>query len=146
LKLLKPEAEERINNNLVTFQNALDQDREYALSQLELVKNKNLITEHNAFGYFTKDLGLQFLGSLEQTHQNESEADYLYEITEMIKAYQVATIYAEPNSQSGFVEIFAKDYGLQISYLDAEGIQVQDYLEMMRFNVDNILGKNNESN
>lgn len=144
LKLLKPEAEVGINSRLIDFQETIAFDREYALKNLELINNKNLITEHNAFGYFSKDLGLQFLGSLEQGHDTESAATHLSEITEMIKAYHITTIYAEPNSQSSFVDIIAKDYELQISYLDAEGIQFQDYLEMMRFNVANILTAKDE--
>ena len=127
-------SEEYINNaNLIVSE--IEKERQASLSKISLIENKNIITEHNAYEYLAKDLGLDLLGVIKKDHSNEPLPQDIANINSSIKSYDIKSILGEEGSFSSSVQSIASTNNIEIFKLDAEGFAHSEYLALMKYNV-----------
>ncbi len=115
----------------------LDAELESGLGDCE---NKNLVTSHNAFGYFAQRYGMKQVGITGLTPETEPSAGQLAEVTQFVDDNDVRTIYFETLVSPDLAETVASEAGAETAVLDPiEGLsddsKGDDYPEVMRSNL-----------
>ncbi len=111
----------------------------YIKNKLSSLANRNLITHHNAWGYFAQEYGLKVVGTFEISPGKEPTIKQLNDIQNKIKEYGIATVFIEPQLSDQSVRPLVQDLKLQVRTLDPEGsTQNMGYLDLMRYNADTL--------
>jgi zinc transport system substrate-binding protein len=103
-----------------------------------------IVTLHDAWGYFADAYGIEIIGTYEPSAAREPTPAYLAELSEAIAASGSRALFSEPGAALGTLATFAADNRLEIRELDPEGGGVpgrMSYIELMRFNAEVLLGK-----
>ncbi len=130
-----PESATIFAANAAAYQLKLDSLDAEIKSMLETVTNRNLVTMHDAWGYFSDAYGLKIAGSFEPAPGKEPTPAWIGELASVVKKAKVKAIYAEPQLSSEGIEAFAADHNLKIVTIDPEGSDLADsYIDMMRQN------------
>lgn len=99
------------------------------------------VVAHNAFRYFERDYGIQFLSPQGISTESEASAADVAALIREIREKRAAAVFAENISDARLVEQIASEAGLTLGgtlYSDAlspEGGPAANYLDMMRHNV-----------
>ena len=111
---------------------------------MSLVKNKNIVTLHDAWYYFSSEYGLNVVGSFEPSAGKEPTPRYLRDLSQGIAKAKVSVLYTEPFIATDMLKPFLKDNKLRLATLDPiEGIEPDDsYISIMKKNAQTI--KNNQ--
>lgn len=80
------------------------------------VANRKMVTNHDAFGYFIEEYGLEFVGAVipATTTQAEPSAKDIAALVELIKSENVRAIFAESSVDPKVAEQISKDTGVKI--------------------------------
>lgn len=118
----------------------LDADLEAGLAECS---SRDLVTSHNAFGYFARRYDLMQLGITGLTPEEEPSPADLATVTQFVVDNEVKTIYFETLVSPAIAETVAAEAGAQTDVLDPlEGLsdnsQGSDFLEVMASNLDNL--------
>ena len=112
------------------------------VAALKDVKNRNIITFHEAFPYFAAEFELNVVGVVEREPGAEPNARELADTIKLIRSKKAAALFAEPQYSSKSAEVIARETGLKVSFLDpvATGPVEPEkargyYLETMRKNL-----------
>jgi zinc/manganese transport system substrate-binding protein/manganese/iron transport system substrate-binding protein len=123
--------------------------------QLDSLANKQLVTNHDAFGYYIDRYGLQFVGSVIPSFDSSAELSGrdLRDLVAKIRATKVKAVFSETSLPPKTAETVAGEAGVKVVegqdglYGDALGPAGSDgdtYLKMVRHNtraiVDNLSG------
>lgn len=130
--------------NLAQYlQKLSDADAEIRLN-LSLVKNKNLVTLHDAWYYFSAEYGLSIIGSFEPSAGKEPTPRYLRDLSQDIAKAKTRVLYTEPFIATDMLKPFLRDNALRIATLDPiEGLAANDsYISLMKKNAQTI--RNNQ--
>ena len=76
------------------------------------------MTQHTAFSYLAKRLGLNQLGIAGISPDQEPSPRQLTEIQEFVKTYKVKTIFTESNASSKVAETLTKSTGVSLKTLN----------------------------
>ena len=115
---------------------------------LSKLQNRNIVTNHDALGYFAARYGFQIIGSLipaGTTEAADPSAKQTAALADAIKAHGVKVIFIENMANSKLATVLSKEVGVQIGpdlYTDALGNNNSDgadYIRMMRHNVEMFL-------
>jgi len=90
-------------------------------ARLVTVKNRNIISLHDAWYYFSDAYGLRVAGTFEPTAGREPTPRYLAALKRAVDEFGVRTLYHEPQFDSRTIETFAQDNGLRLTLLDDLG-------------------------
>ena len=133
LKSTFPEFANEIDQNQKVYQVELEKMDEQIKTELSNVKQRNLITFHDAWYYFAEAYGLTIAGTFEPTVGREPTPQYLAELSKKIKETGVTVLYAEPQFSTRGLESFLSDNNVSIATIDPEGggEQSTSYIEMM---------------
>lgn len=106
-------------------------------------ENTDVVTSHNAFGYFAEAYGLTQVGITGLTPEEEPSAADLAEVADFVEENDVRTIYYETLVSPAIAQAVASETGAETAVLDPlEGLTEQsqgaDYLEVMRSNLANL--------
>ncbi|HWP95855.1 MAG TPA: metal ABC transporter substrate-binding protein [Syntrophomonadaceae bacterium] len=85
---------------------------------LDGVKQKDIITFHEAFPYFAREFNLNIAAVIEHEPDTEPSAGELAQTVEMVRKTGVKAIFAEPQYSAKAAETIANETGVKISYLD----------------------------
>ncbi len=119
----------------------------YAHSKLEKIAldHRKVLTSHDAFGYFGREYGVQFLAPIGVSTESEASAADVAKLIEQIKAEHVKTYFFENSNDPRLVKQIAKATGaapggeLYVESLsDAKG-PASTYEKMFRYNVDQLV-------
>ncbi len=111
-------------------------------------KNRKMVTNHDAFGYFISRYGLTFAGSIipsMSTGAQPSAQDIAALITRL-KSEKVKAIFLENSTNPALAKQIGADAGVKVvdtlygDTLGAPGTPGADYIGMMRYNADTIVG------
>lgn len=109
-------------------------------------KRRKVITSHDAFGYFGRAYGVQFLSPTGVSTESEASAKDVAKLIDQIRKEKVKAVFVENITDARLVERIAKETGAKIGgtlYSDAlsktDG-PAKTYLDMMRHNVGLIAG------
>lgn len=139
-----PEGEDAYRANadaLVAELTAIDEEAAEALSSCAIT---TLVTGHEAFGYFADRYGFDNVPIAGISPEAEPSASALAEVTDIVRAKGVTTIYTETLAAPDIAETVAAETGAKTAVLDPlEGITDQsagtDYPSIMRVNIDAVV-------
>lgn len=130
---------EENKNSYIEKLKELDQKFEDALGN---VKNKEIITQHAAFGYLADSYGLTQVPIAGLSPDAEPSAQQLKELKEFAKEHSINTIFFEENASSKVAETLANELNAKTAVLNTlEGLSVEDqeknatYLSIMEENL-----------
>jgi zinc/manganese transport system substrate-binding protein len=119
---------------------ALDGEVRAAIAAI-LKKNRRIITTHDAFGYFAKAYGMEFIAPLGVSTETEASARDVARIIQQVKAERVPAVFLENISDNRLMQMIAKESGAKIGgRLYSDALSEPDgpagtYIEMIRNNV-----------
>lgn len=99
----------------------LDADLKASLAAIP-AERRRILTSHDAFGYFARAYGIDFVGLQGVSTETEPSAQDLKAVIEQIKAGRITAVFLENMSDPRFVETLAADTGVKIGgelYADA---------------------------
>jgi ABC-type Zn uptake system ZnuABC Zn-binding protein ZnuA len=108
--------------------------------------NRRLVTSHPAFGYLADRYGLELVGAVYPVSpSSEPSAQDLAALEEAIRAYGVPAIFTESTVNPKLAEQVAQDTGVRLvplytGSLGGPGSGVESYVELMRYDVEAIVG------
>jgi zinc transport system substrate-binding protein len=121
---------------------ALDEEFRAGLSDCE---RTTIVTSHEAFGYLADAYGLTQVGILGLSPEAEPDPRRLAELRDLVEREGVTTIFAEELVSPKVAETLANEAGVQVAVLnpiesltDAEEQAGEDYLSLMRENLDTL--------
>jgi ABC-type Zn uptake system ZnuABC Zn-binding protein ZnuA len=115
-------------------------------TQLQALRYRELITFHDGFAYFAEAFQLNLLFSIEEEEGQETPANVIGEVLELVTGYGLPAIFTEVNSSSATADAIARESGVQVYPLNmiisgettaASGVDA--YLAAMQGNIDVIL-------
>ncbi|MFA5051453.1 MAG: metal ABC transporter substrate-binding protein [Patescibacteria group bacterium] len=135
-----PDNQEYYRQNLAAYQAQLDSLYQEITAQLAPLTDHNLVTFHDAWAYFAKDFNLNILATFEPFPGQEPTPQYLQNLGNEIKHYQVKALFAEPQLAVDALNQFIKDRGLALYILDPLGGVTgrQTYADLIRYNAQTV--------
>lgn len=134
-----PVHKDAYTSNLSSYLAKLDQLDRDIKAQLSNLSKHELITHHNAWGYFSDAYGLKVVGTFEVSPGKEPTPQQIADLQSKVKQYSVTTIFSEPQLSDQSLIPFVQDLNLKIAVLDPEGGQNNmGYIDLMRYNADTI--------
>ena len=113
------------------------------VSQVKMLKNKNIVTQHGAFDYLARDAGLNIVAILQSHPGQEPSASDMLSIISDVKKHKAGAIYYEPQYSSKAPQVIAEETGIPAASLDpvATGPVNADlnyYERIMRKNIETL--------
>lgn len=129
--------------NAATLRTALEELDTELTQGLASCESTDLVTSHNAFGYFAEAYGLTQVGITGLTPEEEPSTEDLAGVADFVEENDVRTIYYEALVSPAIADTVAAETGARTALLDPlEGLTDDsagsDYLEVMRSNLDSI--------
>ncbi len=85
---------------------------------LDEVKNKNIVTFHEAFPYFAQEFNLHIAAVIEREPGSEPSPQELKDTIKIIRDSQIKALFAEPQYSAKAAETIARETGAKIYALD----------------------------
>jgi zinc transport system substrate-binding protein len=98
------------------------------------------VTFHAAFGYFAEAYDLHIVVTFEPTPGQEPTPRHVEDFLKQARAYDLRTLFIEPQLPYTALQSLARDLGVQLQELDPNGGTPgrDSYIAMMRFNASQI--------
>jgi len=105
-------------------------------------ENRKLVTTHEAFDWFAGSIGFTAVAAVAESPGQEPSPNEIADLTAAIKDQHIPAVFSEPqiSEESHILEQAAADAGVQVCtlYSDSLDDEVSTYIEMMRFNADEL--------
>lgn len=115
------------------------QERVVAIPQ----ERRKLVTTHDAFPHFARYLGLELVAFVAASPGQEPSPQDLADLVRAIEEEEVPAVFVEPQveAQGQLLRQAAEEAGVQVCtlYSDSLDNRVRSYIEMMRFNVEELV-------
>jgi zinc transport system substrate-binding protein len=133
LILALPNLTGSISENQKKYQIELEKMNEQIKTELSKVKNRELITFHDAWYYFAEAYGLNIVGTFEPSVGREPTPQYLAKLSQKIKETGVRVLYAEPQFSTRGIEAFLNDNNVSVVIIDPEGggVESTSFINLM---------------
>ena len=138
-----PEHAGLYQKNAAAYAAKLETLRTEMHAALDGLKDRDIITFHEAFPYFAAEFNLNIAGVIEREPGSEPNARELAETIEIVKKRKVHALFAEPQYPAKSAGIIERETGVPISILDPAVSGPRDpaaardsYLAAMRKNLD----------
>lgn len=118
LASLDPDNASKYKENTDKYVAKLEAERDKMHKVLDNVKNRDIITFHEAFPYFAKEFNLNIAGVIEREPGSEPSAKELDDTIATIKKLKVKALFAEPQYPAKAAETIAKETGSKVYTLD----------------------------
>ncbi|TNC81100.1 MAG: metal ABC transporter substrate-binding protein [Oleiphilus sp.] len=145
LKRVDPSIQDVIEQNRLAYQQALtalDASIREAVDALPKTR-RQVVVPHAAFKYFERDYGITFHSLQGMSTESESSAAAFASIVRTIRAQGIDAVFGENTSSQKLIERVASEANLKLGGKLYSGAlskqQATSYLEMMRFNADQLL-------
>lgn len=122
--------------NLAKLNAKLDALQAYGEERLGSLRQKDLITFHDGFGYFADCFGLTILEAVEEEDGSMISPAKRIELTALIRENCLPAIFTEINGIAASANAIAKDVGIPVFVLDM--CMSSDYFTGMYHNIDTI--------
>jgi len=98
---------------------------------------KEIVTLHDAFGYFADDYGLTIAGVIEPISGSEPTAQQIEELENKIRELNVPAVYGEPQLSTKIVDSLQNDLQIKVGTLDPlGGVEARlSYVGTVKFNL-----------
>jgi zinc transport system substrate-binding protein len=118
LAVVDPAHAAQYKTNTQTYVRKLEAQRSKMHAALDGLKNRNIITFHEAFPYFAQEFNLNIVGIIEREPGSEPSARELDQTIDKIEALKVKALFAEPQYSAQAAETIAHETGCQVYTLD----------------------------
>ena len=115
---LDPEHEAEYRENTETYLEKLSALRDKMHSALDHVKNKDIITFHEAFPYFAEEFGLHIAAVINREPDSQPSAKELADTIRLVRETGVKALFVEPLYPETSAVIIAAETGAQVYVLD----------------------------
>ncbi len=146
LKELDKENESYFEQNLQGFIDELNSTKIYVQDMFAYMKNKNIITFHDSWGYFADEFGLTVAGVFEISPGVAPGPKDLKKLYDLADGVYVNSVFSEYQFSDDVVASFGDDLDLNVAVLDPlGGVEGRDsYIQLIRYNADVIFNASNE--
>lgn len=109
------ELKDEISSKVSAYTDKLNQLDEWAHESIATVKDPVLFTSHDAFGYFSKEFGVNFIGAAlsDFSDQQDATAEHIRSAAETVKESGATALFAENSNNSKSIEAIAKAAGVK---------------------------------
>lgn len=118
LATLDPNNAQKYKANTAAYVVKLEAQRDKMHKALDNVKNRDIVTFHEAFPYFAKEFNLNIVGVIEREPGSEPSAKDLQKTIEQVKKLKVKALFAEPQYPVKAIETIARETGSKVYSLD----------------------------
>ena len=118
LAKLDPANAAKYKVNTDVYIKKLEAERVKMHKSLDNVKNRDIVTFHEAFPYFAKEFNLNIAGVIEREPGSEPSARELQETILKVKKLKVKALFAEPQYSAKAADTIAKETGSKVYTLD----------------------------
>ena len=115
---LDPEHEAEYRENTETYLEKLSALRDKMHSALDHVKNKDIITFHEAFPYLAEEFGLHIAAVINREPDSQPSAKELADTIRLVRETGVKALFVEPLYPETSADIIAAETGAQVYVLD----------------------------
>lgn len=122
-------------SNFQTLIEEMDKIYIESLEELSNLRNKKMITKHNAFGYLARDYNLEIIGYLEK-EEGELTPKEISELIRKVKENNIKSVFGENYTDNEKVYNFAKNLNLRVYLLHSLEKSQKDFLEAYRENIE----------
>jgi manganese/iron transport system substrate-binding protein len=132
------------DRNYEAFLAELDEVDAYVREKTDPIQgsNRKLITTHDAFSYFADYFGFEVLSFVAESPGQEPSPEDVANLARDIEGEGVPAVFAEPQieGEGEILEQAANDAGVQVCTLYSDSLDdtVTSYIELMRFNADEL--------
>ena len=143
LSALDPANAETYEANAEAYEAQLAELDAWVSTQIETIppENREIVTDHDAFGYFADRYGLETVGAVVPAYSTAAEpsAQELAELEEAISEFEVPAIFVGTTVNPNLAERVAGDTGTQLvslytGSLGPAGSGAETYLDYIRYN------------
>lgn len=133
------------NDNLARYEGRLSQlDDEIAAAVRQIPpQSRELVTPHDAFPHLARRYGLEIVGFVVTGPGQDASPRDIADLAQAIRDRDVPAVFSEPQigADSRLLEQIAADAGVQVCtlYSDTLSDDVPTYIDMMRYNADQLL-------
>ena len=136
-----PENKNLYSNNTKEYVSQLNELDTKIHTELDKIKNKNIVTFHEAFPYFAKEYKLNIVAVVQREAGSEPSAKELQETIEKIKKLDVKAICVEPQYSTKSAETISKETNVGVCTLDpivTEESKNSSYIDIMNKNLETL--------
>jgi len=132
-------------SNLEDYGTSLSQLDADIAAAVDLIppEDRKLVTVHDAFAHLARRYGLEIVGFLVGGADEDPSPREMADLTKAIENQSVPAVFGEPQigPQTRLLEQLADDTGVEVCtlYSDTLDDRVPTYIDMMRFNADELL-------
>lgn len=126
------------------FQRYSESVKENALKMKEeaiRIRNKNIITFHDAFPYFAEYFGLNIVGVFEESPGKLATPKQVEEIEKVIKENNIKVVFKEPQEPAEIYKTIVADTNVEVLTLNplGDGENIKSYNDLIKYNIEAIL-------
>jgi ABC-type Zn uptake system ZnuABC Zn-binding protein ZnuA len=140
-----PEGAAKYEQNYQGYLTRLDELDEYVQDKLSALppERRKLVTTHDAFGYLAGYIGFEVAAVVSVSPGQEPSAADIAELVQTIEEVGVAAVFEEPQlgAEASVLKQVADDADVEVCtlYSGALDDQVPTYIDLMRFNADELV-------
>jgi len=139
-----PEGKSSYDKNYDDYVSAIEDVKSYVLNKVDAIPetNRKLVTTHDAFGYFSRAYGLSIVAFVAPGPGQETSPADIAKLSRAMKDEGVPAVFVEPqiHSEGEILRQAGEDAGVQVCILYSDSLddKVSTYIELMRFNADEL--------
>ena len=118
LALADPQHAKEYRDNAAIYVAKLEKLRSDMHKGLDGLKNRDIITFHEAFPYFAKEFGLNLAAVIEREPGSEPNAKELAETITIVKKAKIKALFTEPQYSAKAAQAIASETGAKLYTLD----------------------------
>jgi zinc transport system substrate-binding protein len=134
-----PENAKSYRKNADTYILKLEDLRIKTLNFTKTIRDRDIITFHEAFPYFAKEFGLNVVAVVEREPGSDPDARELANTIDIIRRGKVRVLFAEPQYSTKSAEIIARETNAKLYTLDpvvSGPMKADAYMEIMGKNLE----------
>ncbi len=137
---IEPEKEGIFRSNLSQFEDKMDRIDAEIKDLFKDKKNKKIVTHHDAWQYFTRAYGLDWVGSIEPSPGKSLAPQELAKLQDLIVKDHITTIFVEPQLDPQLSSTLAQDLKLKLITVDPTGSaeDTKTYDDLLKLNAERI--------
>jgi len=143
---LDPAHKGTYEKNFNTYSENILKNASELKDKISKLKNRNIITFHDAFPYFAEYFNLNIVKSVEPDPNKLPMPQDIIEIENLIKKYNIKVVFKEPQLSSDIFKAIVEDTHVKVLSLDplGGGESTKTYVDLMKYNVNAIYDALNE--
>jgi len=138
LALLDPNNAAKYLENTNVYIKKLEAQRTKMHLALDGIKNRDIVTFHEAFPYFAKEFNFNIVGVIEREPGSEPSAKELAETIDKVNSLKVKALFAEPQYSTKAADTIAKETNAKVYTLDPVvmgPMEADAYINIMDLNL-----------